>query len=156
MCVSTADNEGGTHEARRVHMDNLFKMVSYCDNQTDCRRTIILQHFGERFERSQCSLVENCECDNCELAGRRQFDQRDVTEEAKAIVECVVLLHSRGRDFTVNHFIDALATRKEEIKGAVSSSVARSTTLATVAAFQVILGTLLSQRRGTYLCSRSE
>ncbi len=41
--------EGGG-AAMQEHLNNLFSMVSYCMNEVDCRRTILLDHFDERFE----------------------------------------------------------------------------------------------------------
>ena len=32
-----------TYESKRVHIENLFAMVGYCENVTDCRRSLLLQ-----------------------------------------------------------------------------------------------------------------
>lgn len=32
-----------------THMENLYKMVAFCENKTDCRRALQLNYFGERF-----------------------------------------------------------------------------------------------------------
>ena len=49
-----------------------------------------------------------------------------------------------GTGSTVNHFIDALGTMKDEIKGAVSSSVASTTSKRTRASKCLIVTTLLN------------
>ncbi|GFS08349.1 Bloom syndrome protein homolog, partial [Elysia marginata] len=56
-----------TYESKRVHIDNLFRMISYCENVTDCRRCQILQYFGEcSFDRSMCAVMPGAVCDNCQ------------------------------------------------------------------------------------------
>lgn len=49
----------------KTHIDNLFKMVSFCENKTDCRRTQQLNYFGEIFDREQCIANKVTSCDNC-------------------------------------------------------------------------------------------
>lgn len=49
----------------KTHMDNLFKMVSFCENRTDCRRALQLNYFGEVFDRKQCIANKATSCDNC-------------------------------------------------------------------------------------------
>jgi bloom syndrome protein len=48
-----------------THMDNLFKMVAFCENTTDCRRALQLNYFGEIFDRQQCISNKTTACDNC-------------------------------------------------------------------------------------------
>lgn len=48
-----------------IHMDNLFKMVAFCENTTDCRRSLQLNYFGEVFDRQQCIQNKITACDNC-------------------------------------------------------------------------------------------
>ena len=52
-------------EAVKTHMDNLFKMVAFCENKTDCRRALQLNYFGELFDRSICIGRKDSTCDNC-------------------------------------------------------------------------------------------
>jgi len=52
-------------EVISTHMDNLFKMVAFCENTTDCRRTLQLDYFGEIFDREQCISNKITACDNC-------------------------------------------------------------------------------------------
>ena len=33
--------------AKKIHYENLWQMVRYCENLTDCRRVLQLQYFGE-------------------------------------------------------------------------------------------------------------
>ncbi len=62
----------------------LQAMEGYC-RTTDCLRNYILEYFGEK-------RTQRCEnCGNC----HREFEEIDMTEEAKQIINCVY--ESRGR-----------------------------------------------------------
>ncbi|VDM31756.1 unnamed protein product [Hydatigera taeniaeformis] len=97
--------------AVKLHEDALFKMVSYCDNVVDCRRRLILAHFGEAFDPANCALVAGCECDNCHRAEHQQLAQRDLTIDAKALVEAVSALVQRRRNVTLNYLVDVFRGR---------------------------------------------
>ncbi|KAL3515662.1 hypothetical protein ACH5RR_022564 [Cinchona calisaya] len=47
-------------------LDSLQEMVSYCENDVDCRRHLQLIHFGEEFNSANCQKT----CDNCSKAQR--------------------------------------------------------------------------------------
>ncbi|VDP91539.1 unnamed protein product [Echinostoma caproni] len=95
-----------TYATIQLHEEALFRMVSYCENQIDCRRKQILSHFGEAFDPSECGLVVGCMCDNCLQADRRRLEKRDVTEDAMRIVRAVDgFVHIR-RNVTINYCID--------------------------------------------------
>lgn len=46
-------------------MNNLYKIVEYCENLIDCRRTLQLNYFAEQFSREQCLANRDMACDNC-------------------------------------------------------------------------------------------
>lgn len=52
-------------EALKTHLDNLCKIVHYCDNLYDCRRALQLNYFGEKFDRQLCIAQADTTCDNC-------------------------------------------------------------------------------------------
>lgn len=52
--------------ARQTHIDNLYRMVAFCENKTDCRRTLQLSYFGEHFDRLLCKSNPRSVCDNCD------------------------------------------------------------------------------------------
>lgn len=58
-------DDSGNHESKRVHMQNLFRIVSYCENKADCRRMLQLNYFGETFNSDQCIANKDTACDNC-------------------------------------------------------------------------------------------
>ena len=59
-------DKSATFDSKRVHIDNLFRMIQYCENVADCRRAQLLHYFGEhKFDRSKCSEFRGAICDNC-------------------------------------------------------------------------------------------
>ncbi|XP_060083863.1 recQ-like DNA helicase BLM [Ylistrum balloti] len=102
-------DNNATYDSKKVHIDNLFRMVQYCENMTDCRRAQLLNYLGEHnFDRSGCGSFRGSMCDNC--ASKDMFQLRDVTEDAKEIIKCVRSITSsggrRGSDFTLLHFVE--------------------------------------------------
>lgn len=100
-------------EAKQVDMDNLFRVVQYCENVTECRRVQLLHYFGEmNFDPSQCRSSADSMCDTC--ASSAAFINKDISSDAKAFVEAVnSIVHGGNRNcrkpiksFTLNHFID--------------------------------------------------
>ncbi|TRY63016.1 hypothetical protein TCAL_00799 [Tigriopus californicus] len=107
-------DEKTTVEARKIHYSNLYAMVGYCENISDCRRAIQLQYFGEVFDPRLC-LNSGTTCDNCRCSSKTKMD---VTLFAKTVIEGVIRLSSRSRfdqkNFTVNHLVDILRGMKNK------------------------------------------
>ncbi|KAF5198213.1 DNA helicase, ATP-dependent, partial [Thalictrum thalictroides] len=80
-----------------THTENLLRMVSYCENDVDCRRLLQLVHFGEKFDPGKCSRT----CDNCSKSS--QFAEKDVTETANQLVE---LIRSAGQQYSSSHILE--------------------------------------------------
>ncbi|OIV91529.1 hypothetical protein TanjilG_08941 [Lupinus angustifolius] len=80
-----------------TNTENLLRMVSYCENDVDCRRLLQLVHFGEKFDSSTCQKT----CDNCLKI--TSFIEKDVTETAKQLVELVKLT---GQKFSSSHVLE--------------------------------------------------
>ncbi|KAK2393062.1 DNA helicase [Trifolium repens] len=91
---SNAINSGRILE---TNTENLLCMVSYCENDVDCRRHIQLVHFGEKFDSSTCQKT----CDNCVKV--TSFVEKDVTEIAKQLVELVKLT---GQKVSATHILE--------------------------------------------------
>lgn len=87
----------------RVHMDNLYRMVQYCENETDCRRVQLLEYFAEQFDPAQCQGGMT-PCDNCQ--SKVPFHPEDVTELVRVVVESVQTL--RKDQYTLVQCVDAL------------------------------------------------
>ncbi|EXB87372.1 ATP-dependent DNA helicase Q-like 4A [Morus notabilis] len=89
-----AMNSGGILE---TNTENLLRMVSYCENDVDCRRLLQLIHFGEKFDSAACKKT----CDNCLKV--KSFVDKDVTEMAKHLVELVKLT---GGQHSSSHILE--------------------------------------------------
>lgn len=96
-----------------VHMNNLFRVVQYCENQTECRRAQMLQYFGETgFDSSQCRENRATICDNCSCSV--EMVATDITMVVKLIIESVNSLIHRGNGdwkrplekLTLKHLVD--------------------------------------------------
>lgn len=72
-------------------------VVQYCENDSDCRRVLLLQFFGEKFDKQKC----HNHCDNCRN-GSVMVDQ-DVTKEAKAAIALVRSFNESGENVTSDH-----------------------------------------------------
>ncbi|XP_064477657.1 recQ-like DNA helicase Blm [Ornithodoros turicata] len=88
--------------ARQTHLTNLWHVVNFCENRTDCRRAQVLHYFGENFDREFCRRNPRASCDNCSSRGR--WVVRDVTDDARELVRCVQGFN--GTNVTLNHIID--------------------------------------------------
>ncbi|KAL8188794.1 hypothetical protein R6Q57_029549 [Mikania cordata] len=80
-----------------TNTENLLRMVSYCENDVDCRRFLQLIHFGEKFDPVSCRKT----CDNCFKA--QNLIDKDVTEIAKHLVE---LVKSVQQQFSASHILE--------------------------------------------------
>lgn len=102
------------YEAKRVHINNLNKIVDYCENVIDCRRAIQLNYFGETFHRSECLASPTTACDNClNSQGKDSFKVSDVTaiciNVAKAVRD---LCNGSSQRFTLLHMVDVFIGSK--------------------------------------------
>ena len=58
-------DRSANRDVTKTHLDNLQKMISFAENQTDCRRSQQLNYFGEVFDREKCIANKTTACDNC-------------------------------------------------------------------------------------------
>lgn len=65
LCVSGFSVGEGTAETKEVHRSNLWRMVRFCENKIECRRSLQLNYFGEYFKRDICVAGGASTCDNC-------------------------------------------------------------------------------------------
>ncbi|MFA6507425.1 MAG: DNA helicase RecQ [Treponemataceae bacterium] len=77
-------------------LERLEKMAGYAETES-CRRSFLLSHFGERYEKENCGA-----CDNCL---RDPLDLQDYTVPAQKFLSCVVRLGGR---FGAAHATDVL------------------------------------------------
>ncbi|KAL0422268.1 UNVERIFIED_CONTAM: ATP-dependent DNA helicase Q-like 4A [Sesamum latifolium] len=93
-------NRGSTAPSGRLletNTENLLRMVSYCENDVDCRRLLQLIHFGEKFDSLNCQKT----CDNC--SKNQSCVEKDVTEIAKQLVELVKITRQQ---FSTAHLLE--------------------------------------------------
>lgn len=96
------DGEGNRQQKDR-QKEMLNRVVMFCENSRDCRRSQLLHYFGESFPRDKCNKT----CDNCKIGGI--FDVEDRTRYAKAVLEAV-MYHTR---LTMNQCTDILRGTKK-------------------------------------------
>ena len=100
----------GDKNSKKTHYDNLWQMVRYAENISDCRRMQQLQYFGEVFDTSKCGEMRNTRCDNCNMREEASIEKVDITETAKALAQAVFRLSNCGnwnaKNFTLNHLVD--------------------------------------------------
>ncbi|XP_023643239.1 ATP-dependent DNA helicase Q-like 4B [Capsella rubella] len=77
--------------------ENLLRMVSYCENEVDCRRFLQLVHLGEKFDSTNCKNT----CDNC--SSIKSMVDKDVTLIARQLVQLVKLT---GERFSSAHIVE--------------------------------------------------
>ncbi|KAH6766488.1 DNA helicase [Perilla frutescens var. hirtella] len=80
-----------------TNSENLLRMVSYCENDADCRRLLQLIHFGEKFDSLNCRKT----CDNC--SKNQSYVEKDATEIAKQLVELVKITRQQ---FSTAHLLE--------------------------------------------------
>ncbi|XP_022763289.1 ATP-dependent DNA helicase Q-like 4A [Durio zibethinus] len=80
-----------------TNTENLLRMISYCENDVDCRRLLQLLHFGEKFDSAHCKKT----CDNC--CKIKSIVDKDVTNIAKQLVELAKLT---GQQFSSSHILE--------------------------------------------------
>lgn len=97
-------------QATRRKIDQLHTCVRYCENDFECRRTMQLEFFGEKFDSSKCRKT----CDNC-IAGR-QPDQRDHTATALSIIQLLAstLNQRRNGGVTLNQLSELFRGSKSK------------------------------------------
>jgi len=84
----------------------LLELINYCENKTRCRRTMLLQYFGEKFAAELC----NAKCDNCIL--KRTVVESDYSEYAKSIIS--IVRDIGGGSYTLAYVVDIFRGSKSK------------------------------------------
>jgi ATP-dependent DNA helicase RecQ len=98
------DGYGGEADAQREHSLELLKQMTFYAAGTDCLRQRLLSYFGEE-SPSFCGKCSNC---------LTQYEEADITLEARKILSCVYRLGERGRSFGKTMISDILRGSKNE------------------------------------------
>ncbi|KAJ1371831.1 Bloom syndrome protein [Parelaphostrongylus tenuis] len=80
---------------RAMHLQNIYQVVSYCENVSVCRRKILVEHFGEVYDAQVC-LKSNTPCDVCQRLKRNPEAVKlfDVSEEAVLILTAMTKMRN--------------------------------------------------------------
>lgn len=97
------DDGDGNRQQKERQKEMLNRVVMFCENSRDCRRSQLLHYFGETFSRDKCEKT----CDNCRIGGT--FEVADRTKYAVAALEAV-MWHTR---LTLNQCTDVLRGTKK-------------------------------------------
>lgn len=92
----------------------LAKIVAYCLDDVQCRRTLLLAHFDEKFDRSRCDP----KCDNCKNT-RGVVRNVDVSEHGIAIAEIIGDCQTSGRQISgqsAAYIVEFYMGRKSRVK----------------------------------------
>ena len=89
------DQMSNEQEKRLANM-HLNQMLALAEAE-DCRRTPLLEYFGETSEKENCA-----NCDNCTTQAK---EKSDLTVPAQKFLSCV---HRTGQRFGASHIIDVL------------------------------------------------
>jgi hypothetical protein len=93
---------------RAIH--NLNKCAAYCMNEIDCRRSQVLEYFGENFPPDRCQGT----CDNCRR-GSGKLHWEDFSDQACHILKVVnSLAEAKLPKLTVNILRSLFSTSKEK------------------------------------------
>lgn len=89
---------GQTSGATQRKIDHLYSCLRYCEDTFECRRTLQLQFFGEKFDKGKCNKT----CDNCRIGNVPE--SRDMTNVAREILQLLesILNQKRGRGVTLH------------------------------------------------------
>jgi len=109
-------NKDIPRETLKIHMDNLWQMVRYAENISDCRRVLQLQYFGEVFDHNRCGEITNMRCDNCTRNLNSNMEKVDISEIGKQVILAVQRISSRSqcRNITLNQFVDVWRGMKNQ------------------------------------------
>ena len=94
MIRKSAGNSNSQSTRRKI--DQLYTCLRYCEDTFECRRTLQLQFFGEKFDSKKCTGCDNCRAGNV-------VDKRNMTPVAREILGLLSSLEAQknGRGVTL-------------------------------------------------------
>ncbi|XP_012543096.1 ATP-dependent DNA helicase Q1 isoform X2 [Monomorium pharaonis] len=85
----------------KVGLQNLYKVLEYCLDQTSCRRSLIATHFEENWEESDCAKM----CDHCRKPSAGK--QVDVAQYCRQLYQIMTKAVQNETRLTALKLIDA-------------------------------------------------
>ena len=89
---------------------SLDSMVCYASDKIECRRVLLLRHFAEDFNASQCGKT----CDNCISRGNKRIADKDVTDDAAKILHVASWLSNKHHKLNEANFVCLLRGSKKK------------------------------------------
>jgi ATP-dependent DNA helicase RecQ len=102
--ITHGEDDGAASGALRAHNLELLKQITFYAAGGRCLRGRLLSYFGE---------TSPAYCGNCSVC-LTEYEDADVTLEARKIISCVYRLKQRGRSFGKMMIIDILRGSKNE------------------------------------------
>ena len=103
--ISSSDENGDYDPELLAHNRELLRQITFYATGSDCLRRRLLAYFGDDAAKPYCGCCSNC------LA---EYEEADVTLEARKIISCVYRLKQRGRMFGKTMIVDILRGSKNE------------------------------------------
>ncbi|VDL75889.1 unnamed protein product [Nippostrongylus brasiliensis] len=90
-----ADDSQAPASVRSMHLQNIYQVVSYCENVSVCRRKILVEHFGEVYDAQMC-LKSSTPCDVCQRLKQNPGAVKlfDVSDEAMLILSAMAKMRN--------------------------------------------------------------
>ena len=107
MLEKSAQELRSSRQQLECNLESLRSMLSYCEDDVTCRRVMLLNHFGERFDPGLCRGT----CDNCKRGGSgrsRQLEQ-DMTRPA---LDLLKISSQLGQKATQTNVVDVFRGSK--------------------------------------------
>jgi len=102
--ISGSDEDGDYNPELLAHNRELLKQMTFYATGNDCLRRRLLSYFGEE-SQAFCGYCSNC---------LTEYEETDVTLEARKIISCVYRLKQRNRTFGKTMIADILRGSKSE------------------------------------------
>ena len=157
MLVDSAKKDNAPAAQLENNLAALNSLVGYCENEIECRRTLLLGHFNEKFDRSRCfDRRENrWMCDTCQAkAEGAAFEEKDVTDAAAAASKVVMGVCDSGASSSMTLIIDVFrgskaqyvkAQKLEQLDGYGAGSSMKKTEVERLLRWLIMQGYLLER-----------
>lgn len=85
--------QNADHSRDTYNINNVNAIIKYCESQTECRRSLILQYFGENYNSDNCNET----CDNCKR--KKNVVIKDVKKDACNL--CKIVEKCQNKSLTI-------------------------------------------------------
>ena len=103
--ISGSDEDGEYNPELLSHNRELLRQITFYATGNDCLRKRLLSYFGEESAPAYCGNCSNC---------LTEYEQVDVSLDARKILSCVYRLKQRDRAFGKTMIVDILRGSKNE------------------------------------------